>query len=215
HHQLRLQQLEDAAGQRRPSPHNRAADALLAGSMAIVRDTAPGGNSTPGNPTPDYPGGAVAAAAAVAPNMVSIASLSDVRRKLLPADTPRRVCQYAFLKNDIVWICKECQADETCVLCNDCFRSSDHEGHEVYFYHAQAGGCCDCGDPDAWDSRGFCHHHGLDNRDPLQELPRGLITAGSTVMDAVQDFLLDTADSVVRSFDLGSPWKPISGRSPE
>ncbi|CAN0435741.1 unnamed protein product, partial [Ectocarpus sp. 13 AM-2016] len=55
----------------------------------------------------------------------------------LPADTPRRVCQYAFLKNDIVWICKECQADETCVLCNDCFRSSDHEGHEVYFYHAQ------------------------------------------------------------------------------
>ncbi|CAN0022435.1 unnamed protein product, partial [Ectocarpus sp. 12 AP-2014] len=89
----------------------------------------------------------------------------------LPADTPRRVCQYAFLKNDIVWICKECQADETCVLCNDCFRSSDHEGHEVYFYHAQAGGCCDCGDPDAWDYRGFCPHHGLDNRDPLQELP--------------------------------------------
>lgn len=50
---------------------------------------------------------------------------------------PRRVCQYAFRKNDIVWICKVCQADETCVLCNACFRSSDHLGHEVYFYHAQ------------------------------------------------------------------------------
>lgn len=57
--------------------------------------------------------------------------------KGLLAQAPRRVCQYAFLKNDIVWICKACQADETCVLCNDCFRSSDHEGHEVYFYHAQ------------------------------------------------------------------------------
>ena len=28
------------------------------------------------------------------------------------------------------------------------------------FYHAQAGGCCDCGDGDAWDPRGFCHKHG-------------------------------------------------------
>jgi len=73
----------------------------------------------------------------VASRIISISSLADVRQKLLPADTPRRVCQYAFLKNDIVWICKNCQADETCVLCNDCFRSSDHEGHEVYFYHAQ------------------------------------------------------------------------------
>lgn len=69
--------------------------------------------------------------------IASISTLADVQQKLLPANTPRRVCQYAFLKNDIVWICKNCQADETCVLCNDCFRSSDHEGHEVYFYHAQ------------------------------------------------------------------------------
>lgn len=69
--------------------------------------------------------------------IASISNLADVQQKLLPANTPRRVCQYAFLKNDIVWICKNCQADETCVLCNDCFRSSDHEGHEVYFYHAQ------------------------------------------------------------------------------
>jgi len=30
----------------------------------------------------------------------------------------------------------------------------------VAFYHAQAGGCCDCGDPDAWDPRGFCDLHG-------------------------------------------------------
>ncbi|CAM9897529.1 unnamed protein product, partial [Sphacelaria rigidula] len=92
---------------------------------------------------------------------------------LLAEDAPRRVCQYAFRRNDIVWICKVCQADETCVLCNDCFRNSDHRGHEVYFYHAQAGGCCDCGDPDAWDSKGFCDKHGLDNCDPLQELPDG------------------------------------------
>jgi Fe2+ transport system protein B len=61
---------------------------------------------------------------------------------------PRRVCQHPFRKNDIVWVCRTCQADETCVLCHACFSQSNHEGHDVAFYHAQAGGCCDCGDPD-------------------------------------------------------------------
>jgi len=46
------------------------------------------------------------------------------------------------------------------VLCHNCYRRSNHEGHDVAFYHAQAGGCCDCGDPDAWDPRGFCDIHG-------------------------------------------------------
>ena len=61
---------------------------------------------------------------------------------------PRRVCQHPFRKNDIVWVCRTCQADETCVLCHACFSQSQHEGHDINFYHAQAGGCCDCGDPD-------------------------------------------------------------------
>jgi Putative zinc finger in N-recognin (UBR box) len=61
---------------------------------------------------------------------------------------PRRVCQHPFKKNDIVWVCRTCQADETCVLCHACFSHSQHDGHDVAFYHAQAGGCCDCGDPD-------------------------------------------------------------------
>ncbi|CAB9510311.1 protein ligase UBR2 [Seminavis robusta] len=73
---------------------------------------------------------------------------------------PRRVCQHPFKRNDIVWVCRTCQADETCVLCHACFSQSHHAGHDVAFYHAQAGGCCDCGDPDAWDPRGFCPHHG-------------------------------------------------------
>jgi hypothetical protein len=73
---------------------------------------------------------------------------------------PRRVCQFPFKRNDIVWVCRTCQADETCVLCHACFSQSNHEGHDVAFYHAQAGGCCDCGDPDAWNPLGFCPHHG-------------------------------------------------------
>lgn len=54
-------------------------------------------------------------------------------------------------------------SDETCVLCHYCFTHSNHEGHDVAFYHAQAGGCCDCGDEDAWNKDGFCDLHGKRN----------------------------------------------------
>ena len=89
---------------------------------------------------------------------------SHARRAVLNlgSSIPRRVCQHPFRRNDIVWVCRTCQSDETCVLCHACYSASDHTGHDVAFYHAQAGGCCDCGDPDAWDPRGFCPFHGVD-----------------------------------------------------
>lgn len=90
------------------------------------------------------------------------ASTEDALNRLaiLGSAIPRRVCQFPFKRNDIVWVCRTCQADETCVLCHACYKQSNHVGHDVAFYHAQAGGCCDCGDPDAWDPSGFCPHHG-------------------------------------------------------
>ena len=86
-------------------------------------------------------------------------AVDELGKSASPHDR-RRVCQYAFRRNDIVWVCRTCQVDETCVLCHECFTRSDHEGHDVAFYHAQAGGCCDCGDVDAWDPKGFCDRHG-------------------------------------------------------
>jgi len=82
---------------------------------------------------------------------------------------PKKVCQHPFKKNDIVWVCRTCQADETCVLCHQCYVASNHEGHDVAFYHAQAGGCCDCGDKDAWDPKGFCPLHGREDEVRLEE----------------------------------------------
>jgi hypothetical protein len=72
---------------------------------------------------------------------------------------PKRMCAYEFKPGDIAWNCKVCQVDETCVMCNDCFISSDHENHEVFFYYTHSGGCCDCGDTEAWASDGFCTQH--------------------------------------------------------
>lgn len=75
-----------------------------------------------------------------------------------PASRPRP-CGYVFKRGDIAWNCRTCQADSTCVICDSCFRYSNHDGHEVYFHRTTPGGCCDCGDPEAWKSEGCCDAH--------------------------------------------------------
>ena len=116
--------------------------------------------------------------------------------------TPRRVCQYPFKKNDIVWVCRTCQSDETCVLCHACYSRSDHEGHDVSFYHAQAGGCCDCGDPDAWDPAGFCDCHGPGAvaAGGADGIPVDVVDGAANIVGSICDWLVGT---VVRNVELG------------
>ncbi|RQM21114.1 hypothetical protein B5M09_006903 [Aphanomyces astaci] len=74
----------------------------------------------------------------------------------------KRMCGYEFRPGDMAWNCRQCQKDETCVLCHACF-SASHANlphHDVTFYYTQQGtGCCDCGDDEAWDPDGFCAEH--------------------------------------------------------
>ena len=93
----------------------------------------------------------------------------------------RKVCQYFFQKNDIAWICRTCQSDETCVLCNACFQDSQHEGHEILWYHSFSGGCCDCGDACAWKPDGFCSKHGKDLPDPESLVPEDVGERGRSL----------------------------------
>ncbi|KAG7367370.1 zinc-finger domain containing protein [Nitzschia inconspicua] len=115
----------------------------------------------------------------------------------LSQSVPRRVCQHPFKKNDIVWVCRTCQADETCVLCHSCYKQSNHEGHDVAFYHAQAGGCCDCGDPDAWDPTGFCPHHGPASTESCFSADGSLGPLSGSVLQRVQGVIPATIDWMV------------------
>lgn len=76
-----------------------------------------------------------------------------------PTDATRRPCGYVFKRGDIAWNCRTCQTDATCVICDNCFRDSNHDGHEVYFHRTTPGGCCDCGDAEAWALDGCCSLH--------------------------------------------------------
>ncbi|KAJ8593596.1 hypothetical protein M405DRAFT_731193 [Rhizopogon salebrosus TDB-379] len=73
---------------------------------------------------------------------------------------PGRPCGHIFSKGESCFRCKDCALDDSCVLCSRCFHSSDHSDHNVSFFVAQqAGGCCDCGDIEAWRDPVLCPFH--------------------------------------------------------
>ncbi|CAK5268665.1 unnamed protein product [Mycena citricolor] len=76
---------------------------------------------------------------------------------------PGRPCSHVFKKGESCFRCKDCTLDDSCVLCARCFHATDHDGHNVSFFIAQQpGGCCDCGDEEAWRRPISCPFHPTD-----------------------------------------------------
>ena len=49
------------------------------------------------------------------------------------------------------------------MLCARCFKSTNHEGHDTFFaISSGSGGCCDCGDAEAWKVDLRCPFHSPD-----------------------------------------------------
>ena len=111
----------------------------------------------------------------------------------------KKKCGYIFKTGDIAWLCRTCQADDTCVLCSECFNDSDHTGHEVFFHRTRAGGICDCGDPEAWRNDGCCSRHRSDRNNEAvcptadagadKALPTQLMAALNTAVGEVLLFI--------------------------
>lgn len=133
------------------------------------------------------------------------AGIIDVKRlQTLSETASRSVCGKVFAQGDIVWTCRQCGKDPTCVQCDQCFRKSDHVGHEVYFHRAAGGGsgCCDCGDEEAWCRAGNCLDHNHPSRDhhgpanPLEgvppELERGFRTVVRGALGVVTSYVICT-----------------------
>ncbi|KAJ2703649.1 E3 ubiquitin-protein ligase ubr1 [Coemansia sp. IMI 209128] len=77
-------------------------------------------------------------------------------------------CGHVFKRGEGVYRCKNCSMDDTCVLCTRCFQATDHSGHDTSFsVNSGTGGCCDCGDPEAWKIPLRCRHHS--SLDELEE----------------------------------------------
>ena len=102
---------------------------------------------------------------AVASTCTTSSNTKGLDHKAVPCCYEGGPCGYVFRRGDIAWNCRTCQTDATCVLCDNCYRESDHVGHEVFFHRTTPGGCCDCGDLEAWKVDGMCGRH----RPPIPE----------------------------------------------
>jgi hypothetical protein len=79
-----------------------------------------------------------------------------------PGEGGGSTCGYVFKQGDTIYRCHDCGFDGTCVLCTKCFRSGDHQGHSISMHISQgSGGCCDCGDAEAWKLPMTCKIHGM------------------------------------------------------
>ena len=90
--------------------------------------------------------------------------------KLKAGNNVSSVCGAIFKCGEPTYSCRECSMDPTCVLCSNCFKKSSHRGHKYKMATSYGGGCCDCGDPEAWKKDYFCEDHAVaetSTTDPL------------------------------------------------
>lgn len=83
----------------------------------------------------------------------------EILGNLSQLDKPPSVCGRVFKVGEPTYSCRECGMDSTCVLCVDCFKQSEHRNHKYKMGTSNGGGCCDCGDTEAWKRSPFCDIH--------------------------------------------------------
>ncbi|XP_017056178.1 E3 ubiquitin-protein ligase UBR1 isoform X2 [Drosophila ficusphila] len=78
------------------------------------------------------------------------------------------VCGKVFKNGEPTYSCRECGVDPTCVLCVNCFKRSAHRFHKYKMSTSGGGGCCDCGDDEAWKKDHYCQLHLANRKNPLE-----------------------------------------------
>lgn len=87
--------------------------------------------------------------------------------RIINLDQSSGLCRRIFKNGESVFSCDDCSVDETCVLCIDCFNNGKHKEHNYRMCTSAGGGCCDCGDSEAWKQ----HYSCLEHARPDQALP--------------------------------------------
>ncbi|KAL8968798.1 MAG: hypothetical protein Q9183_002300, partial [Haloplaca sp. 2 TL-2023] len=109
-----------------------------------------------------------------------------------------RRCGHIFKNAESVYRCKTCEVDGTSVLCSHCFSRSDHTDHIISITTSGGnGGCCDCGDPEAWRKPVNCAIHAADSPASAgdggekPQLPDELLQSIRMTIGRVFDYMCD------------------------
>lgn len=103
-------------------------------------------------------------------------------------------------ERELIHITRNCGLDDTCVMCSKCFHGTEHEGHDIKISISRGtGGCCDCGDPEAWKHPLYCKIHSLVPSDPSSttHLPRAFTQPLSSVPQPVLNSVRETVSVVI------------------
>ncbi|KAG0562955.1 hypothetical protein KC19_9G186000 [Ceratodon purpureus] len=85
--------------------------------------------------------------------------------------TGQAQCTTVWTKGTVAYRCRTCQVNDSSAICVGCFLKGEHRQHDYVMYHSESGGCCDCGDPEAWQENGFCSaHRSVDRQEPCVPL---------------------------------------------
>ena len=80
---------------------------------------------------------------------------------------PTKLCRKVLKTGDVYFSCSDCGFDATCVLCIECFHKSPHKDHNYRMANTNGGGCCDCGDIEAWKQYPACTDHSSSDQPSL------------------------------------------------
>ena len=118
---------------------------------------------------------------------------SEVLKKLSQLDRPPSICGRVFKSGEPTYSCRECGMDTTCVLCVNCFKQSAHKNHKYKMGISVGGGCCDCGDVEAWKNEPFCKIHlaGKESKDTANKLPEDVAERAAITFKAVLKYCYD------------------------
>ena len=118
---------------------------------------------------------------------------------------------------DTVYHCRTCGMDPSCAICHECFTNSDHTGHD-YWMFSSGGGCCDCGDVEAWKREGFCSRHPGPPSTSLHEhaadtIPGLQRRAAEAVLDALTSAYLQVSVLLEADERLSTTWRGVDPRA--
>ncbi|KAJ1493753.1 putative zinc finger in N-recognin-domain-containing protein [Baffinella frigidus] len=88
------------------------------------------------------------------------ALLAQIQRDILAGANYKAPapCGGRIPAGETAYKCLDCGVDPTCVMCVECFMHSPCVNHNFRLVKS-GGGCCDCGDQEAWNPSSFCTRH--------------------------------------------------------
>lgn len=114
-----------------------------------------------------------------------------VLKELTKMDNPPSMCGRVFKMGEPTYNCRECGVDSTCVLCVSCFQQSAHKDHKYKMGTSSGGGCCDCGDTEAWKKDPFCEIHtvGIQSKESRgNKLPGDIAERAVVAFEAILEY---------------------------